>query len=209
MFTGIVQSQAKVSSINTENNLCRLVLDVETSMLNQLETGASIAINGVCLTVVQFSNCADNDVKNSQENIAFDVMEETLRVTNLADLHVGSMVNLERSLKFGDELGGHIVSGHVHHQAELTGREQTPTNCCLTFTCQPSWMKYILAKGFISINGISLTVGEVGEDFFNVYLIPETLARTNLGTLSVEQMVNLEFDQQTMTIVTTIERMKL
>lgn len=204
MFTGIVQSQAEVLSINTVDNLCRLAIAGDHSIVRSLKAGASVAINGVCLTAVEF--CELND---DQSMIIFDVIDETLRVTNLCNLKVHSWVNLERSLKIGDEIGGHIVSGHVHCQAKLKNKKVTNTNCTLNFECDAKWMKYILAKGFITINGTSLTVGEVNEHQFYVHLIPETLSRTNLGTLEIGEYVNLEFDQQTVTIVTSIERMQL
>lgn len=204
MFTGIVQSLAAVLSIKTENNLSRLMLCVDNSASKHLEKGASVSINGVCLTAVEFGAL---DSKNSF--ISFDVIDETLRVTNLAELKANTLVNLERSLKAGDELGGHFVSGHIHCQGTLIEQHTTQTNCELVFQCDLPWMKYVLAKGFISINGTSLTVGKVSEDQFSVHLIPETLTRTNLSKLEIGHKVNLEFDQQTMTIVSTIERMNV
>ncbi|WP_441003584.1 riboflavin synthase subunit alpha [Pseudocolwellia agarivorans] len=212
MFTGIVQSQAEVISIKTENQLSRLVISVTPSLVSHLEIGASIAINGVCLTVVEFHEHLDNAYA-----IAFDVIEETLRVTSLSDLSVGSWVNIERSLKFGDEIGGHIVSGHVQYKSTLIKKQETPTNTTLYFECAAAWLKYIFDKGFITVNGASLTVGKVEtmtldgieKNCFSVHLIPETLSRTNLGKLNVNDAVNLEFDQQTITIVKTIERLNL
>jgi len=203
MFTGIVQSQAEVYSIETENNLSRLVVKVDAYLIEALTLGASIAVNGVCLTVVAFK------LIQNKALISFDVIDETLAISNLAVLSVSAFVNIERSLKMGDELGGHIVSGHVHCKAKLVERLVTKTNCCLRFSLDDKWSKYILAKGFISINGISLTVGDVSKDYFSVHLIPETLARTNLSQLNIFDEVNIECDQQTITIVTTIERMKL
>jgi riboflavin synthase len=204
MFTGIVQSQAEVIAIITKNNAISLKIAVEHQYVQNLEAGASIAINGVCLTAVEFG------VLNTEQSfIAFDVIDETLRVSNLADIEVGSKVNVERSLKVGDEIGGHMLSGHVHTQASVSKRIESPDNCTLSFALAVEYQKYIFAKGFISINGISLTLGtEVGEHF-SVHLIPETLARTNLQNMVVGDKVNIEFDQQTMTIVETIERMKL
>ncbi|MEW6984467.1 riboflavin synthase subunit alpha [Colwelliaceae bacterium 6471] len=204
MFTGIVQSQAKVLTIKTNNNLSRLTVGVEEKYISALDIGASVAINGVCLTAVEFGQHDEN-----QAYICFDVIDETLRVTNLAHLTADMMVNLERSLKAGDEIGGHMVSGHVHCQGELLEKKVSATNCALTFSCDTAQVKYILEKGFIAINGVSLTVGQVGDAQFNVHLIPETLSRTNIGALEVGQKVNIEFDQQTITIVKTIERLKL
>jgi len=204
MFTGIVQSQANVISIQTKNQLSRLVISVATSLVSQLEIGASIAINGVCLTVVEYK-----PYQEGSYTIVFDVIDETLRITTLGALVVGDSVNIERSLKIGDELGGHIVSGHVQYQSTLVKKEETPTNTALYFNCDEAWLKYIFEKGFITINGTSLTIGKIKENSFSVHLIPETLTRTNLGKLVLGDKVNIEFDQQTVTIVQTIERLNL
>ncbi|WP_206485659.1 riboflavin synthase subunit alpha [Thalassotalea sp. G2M2-11] len=204
MFTGIVQSQARVNLLKIENNLARLVVNTSPKLLQGLVTGASIAVNGVCLTVVEFEHFSDYG------SIAFDVIDETLHVSNLSSLKVGDSVNIERSLKVGDELGGHIVSGHVHCQVVLADKIVTETNCTLRFQLPETWRNYVLAKGFITVNGVSLTVGQVvSEQGFSVHLIPETLQRTNLGVLSVGDKVNLEFDQQTITIVNTIKQLNL
>ncbi len=204
MFTGIVQSQAEVIAIIRKNNAISLKIGLGNSLIEQLETGASVAINGVCLTAVEFGH-----LRADKSFISFDVIDETLRVSNLAGIEVGSLVNVERSLKVGDEIGGHMLSGHVHTQALLAKRIESEDNCTLCFDLATQYQKYIFAKGFISINGISLTLGaEVGEQF-SVHLIPETLSRTNLQHLSLGDKVNIEFDQQTMTIVQTIERMNL
>ncbi|WP_076418041.1 riboflavin synthase subunit alpha [Colwellia sp. UCD-KL20] len=204
MFTGIVQSQAEVISITTENQLSRLVIGVSPELVSKLEIGASIAINGVCLTVVEYNKQADNSY-----TIAFDIIDETLRVTTLGNLSVHDWVNVERSLKVGDEIGGHIVSGHVQYKSILMRKDVTETNTALYFKCESPWLKYIFEKGFITVNGTSLTIGVIKDNTFSVHLIPETLTRTNLGKLNVNDEVNLEFDQQTITIVKTIERLNL
>ena len=202
MFTGIVQRQAQVISHLVDNNFLRLVILVDSPFVKSLQLGASIAINGVCLTVVEYDLDGDN------ATITFDVINETLAVSNLAKLSTGDFVNCERSLTMQDELGGHLVSGHVHCQATLVDIIKTTTNCQLRFLVGPLWQKYILPKGYVAINGISLTVGDVSSTGFSVHLIPETLNRTNLSRLSINQQVNIECDQQTITIVTTIERIQ-
>lgn len=204
MFTGIVQSQAEVIAITSKNNAIRLKVALDNSLIENLTIGASVAINGVCLTAVEFGQL---DASNSF--ISFDVIDETLRVSNLVDLKLGAQVNVERSLKVGDELGGHILSGHVHCQARVVKRIDSPDNCTLSFALAPENLKYVFSKGFISINGISLTLGAEIDELFSVHLIPETLARTNLKNIMAGDMVNIEFDQQTMTIVDTIARMNL
>jgi riboflavin synthase len=204
MFTGIVQSQAEVIAINRNDNAIKLKVSLLTKYAEALALGASVAINGVCLTAV-----TSNVISQTHSAITFDVIDETLRVSNLGKLILGSLVNVERSLKIGDEIGGHMVSGHVHTQGVLVERMDTLDNCQLCFSVEPNLMKYVFAKGFISLNGISLTVGSVVDNSFSVHLIPETLARTNLASISEGESVNIEFDQQTMTIVSTIERMDL
>jgi riboflavin synthase len=203
MFTGIVQSQAEIYSVKYENNFMHLIIRVLPEFIENLTLGASIAINGVCLTVVKF------ELVNNSAHISFDIIDETLATSNLSKLKRQGFVNVERSLKFGDEIGGHMVSGHVHTKASLVDKVLTNTNCCMRFKVTEKWYKYILSKGFITINGISLTVGEYFDGVFSVHLIPETLTRTNLSLININDEVNIEFDQQTMTIVTTIERMKL
>ncbi|MGB1262591.1 MAG: riboflavin synthase subunit alpha [Cognaticolwellia sp.] len=204
MFTGIVQSQAEVIAIIRKNNAITLKIALENTLTDSLEVGASVAVNGVCLTAVEFGN-----LDTGLSYISFDVIDETLRVSNLAGLVVGAKVNVERSLRIGDEIGGHMLSGHVHTQAVVSERVDSADNCTLTFSIAEQYQKYIFAKGFISINGISLTLSaDVGERF-SVHLIPETLSRTNLQAIAIGDKVNIEFDQQTMTIVETIERMQL
>ncbi|MBW3138954.1 riboflavin synthase subunit alpha [Ferrimonas balearica] len=196
MFTGIVTTTAPIVAIEERDQLRTLVVALEDRERENLEIGASVANNGVCLTVTKLE---DNKV-------FFDVMEETLRLTNLEFVEVGSRVNIERSLVFGKEVGGHVVSGHVHTRATLTELSKTDTNCRMRLTLDPRWMKYILHKGFVAVNGCSLTVGEVFEDGFALYLIPETLSITNLGEAVVGTVFNIEIDSQTQTIVDTVER---
>ncbi|MCF7499102.1 MULTISPECIES: riboflavin synthase subunit alpha [unclassified Pseudoalteromonas] len=200
MFTGIVQTQALVEHIATQEGVLRLTLNVKDAYANNLAIGASIAINGCCLTVVKFE-------KISQENtiISFDVIDETLKLTNLGLLKVNDMVNFERSVTFGTELGGHIVSGHIHTMAEILAITHTQDNCKIQLAIENTWQKYVLYKGFVSVNGASLTVGEVDEKGFWLHLIPETLAITNLDRYSVGDRLNIEVDQQTYTIINTVE----
>ncbi|NMP17507.1 riboflavin synthase subunit alpha [Thalassotalea sp. Y01] len=201
MFTGIVQSTAQVKSIKEGKNFRHFEMQMPIELLDNLQLGASVANNGVCLTAVAFDALNESDGV-----IAFDVIDETLRLTNLGQLEVGSEVNIERSMKAGDEVGGHLVSGHVHCTATLVERIDSEDNCKMTFSLAEQWQKYLFAKGFIAVNGCSLTLGEVTPGQFSLHLIPETLQRTNLTALQVNDAVNIEIDQQTMTIVESIER---
>ncbi|GGW70702.1 riboflavin synthase subunit alpha [Alishewanella tabrizica] len=198
MFTGIVQSTATIQHINDLPGLRRLTVQVAPQHLQQLQRGASIAINGACLTATDFDSDAGW--------VCFDVIAETLAKTNLGLLQQGSKVNLERSLRFGDELGGHIVSGHIQTTAELVAIFQDAQNCHLQLKMDPSLLPYIQPKGFVAVEGCSLTVGDVTADGFSLYLIPETLAITTLGSKVVGDKLNIELDQQTVTIIRTVER---
>jgi riboflavin synthase len=200
MFTGIVQAKVKVSEISDQEQFRRLTLEVPEQLLQSLERGASISVNGTCLTATEFSQT------EALGWVSFDVIDETLAKTNLGALVVGSWVNFERSLSFGREIGGHLVSGHVHGTAEILAVSQTGANWRVDIELKPEFRAYVLSKGFISIDGISLTVGEVTATSFSLHLIPETLEVTTLGQRKAGDRVNIELDQQTVTIVDTVER---
>lgn len=200
MFTGIVQAKVKVSEISDQEQFRRLTLEVPEQLLQSLERGASISINGTCLTATEFSQT------EALGWVSFDVIDETLAKTNLGALVVGSWVNFERSLSFGREIGGHLVSGHVHGTADILAVSQTGANWRVDIELKPEFRAYVLSKGFISIDGISLTVGEVTATSFSLHLIPETLEVTTLGQRKAGDRVNIELDQQTVTIVDTVER---
>ncbi|WP_194755524.1 riboflavin synthase subunit alpha [Aliidiomarina indica] len=204
MFTGIVQTQAVVNNILDKGLFRQLELRVGREHLQAVETGASIAVNGCCLTVTGFE--LEPSAFPHDSLVRFDIIDETLRLTNLGDLQIGDGVNFERSLTLGRELGGHIVSGHIHTTAVLKERIDSPNNCRMYFELAPKWLDYILAKGFIAVDGASLTVGDVTATGFWLHLIPETLAITILGDTQPGQRVNIEADQQTMTIVETVRR---
>ena len=197
MFTGIVQKLVKINSIDEQANLIRLSLDLD-DLAKGLELGASVAINGVCLTVSE----------TLRGMVYFDVIPETLETTNLNSLGSSSLVNVERSYKVGDEIGGHIVSGHVGTTAPLVTLIHEQHDRVYTFKVADSWMKYIFHKGFIAIDGASLTVSAVDRtnSTFSVSLIPETIARTTLGLIQLEDEVNIEVEAQTVSIVETVER---
>ncbi|WP_165460929.1 riboflavin synthase subunit alpha [Atlantibacter sp.] len=197
MFTGIVQGMAEIIAIDEKPNFRTHVVALPPQLLPGLETGASVAHNGCCLTVTHIDG----------NKVSFDLMKETLRITNLGELAVGDKVNIERAAKFSDEIGGHLMSGHIMTTAEVSKILTSENNRQIWFKPQDaSLMKYILHKGFIGIDGISLTVGEVTATRFCVYLIPETLQRTTLGNKKLGQRVNIEIDPQTQAVVDTVER---
>lgn len=196
MFTGIVQGRGELIAIEQKQDFRRHVVRFPADMLAGLAAGASVAHNGCCLTV----SAIDGDA------VAFDLMQETLRITNLGALEVGDEVNLERAARFGDEIGGHSMSGHIYCQGEITRVLKSPDNRTLWFALPPAAMKYVLTKGYIGVDGASLTVGQVEGNQFCVHLIPETLTRTTLGMREAGQRVNIEIDPQTQAIVDTVER---
>lgn len=198
MFTGIVQGTAIVSQINEKVEFRRLRIELGSEHLSQLQRGASIAINGTCLTATDFDIAAGW--------VEFDVIDETLRKTNLGQLRFGSRINFERSLKFGDEIGGHLVSGHIQGMAQLEQVQQSNSNLALALRFPAELAPYIHSKGFIAVEGCSLTVGDVTDGVFWLHLIPETLALTTLGDKKIGDWLNIEVDQQTVTIVQTVER---
>ncbi|MCY9878182.1 riboflavin synthase subunit alpha [Vibrio natriegens] len=196
MFTGIVQGTAKVVKIEKKERFQTHVIELDGSLLDGLEIGASVAHNGCCLTVTQIDG----------KHISFDLMQATLALTNLGFLSEGDNVNIERAAKFGDEIGGHNMSGHISLMATIVDVIDTPNNRTIWFELPQDSMKYVLAKGYIGIDGCSLTIGEVEENRFSVHLIPETLQRTLFGGRKVTERVNIEFDPQTQAIVDTVER---
>lgn len=196
MFTGIVAGMGRVESIEGDD-LVRLVINFSTVSTEGLEIGASVSVNGVCLTAVEITG----------STVAFDVISETLNLTTLGTLAEGNWVNLERALKVGDEIGGHLLSGHIMGTGEIIVREETDENTDLVIDCPADIMRFIQPKGYIAIDGISLTVGRVEENTFSLHIIPETLRLTTLGVKGLGSDVNLEVDSMTQTIVATVERM--
>lgn len=197
MFTGIVQGRVPVTTVERGPGTARLVLELGSTLSDRLTTGASIAVDGVCLTVTAVDDTAAH----------FDVMGETLRLTSLGDAAAGREVNVERAARYGDEIGGHQVSGHVSGTAEITAIERPDENHVVHFRVEPTWMRYIFPKGFIALDGASLTVVDVDNvaGTFSVWLIPETLRLTTFGVKGIGDRVNFEIDAQTLAIVDTVE----
>lgn len=197
MFTGIVQALVEVQHLETRNDLTCLTLAM-AGHTDNLELGASVAVNGTCLTVTEVND----------DTVCFDVILETLRMTNLCKVRVGDLVNMERSFKVGDEIGGHVVSGHVTGTADVIAKRIAGDDWVLRFGTQQDWLKYVFYKGFIAIDGASLTVSAISRDegWLEVSLIPETRARTTLGSADVGSVVNIEVDAQTVSTVETVER---
>jgi len=190
MFTGIIQGTGCIQSVNGDSIV---TIDVQIPSTDGLEIGASVSIDGVCLTATSVS-----------DTVTFDVIPETLDRTTLGSLSSGSNVNVERALKFGDELGGHLLSGHIMGTAEIVAVE----NQDYTIQCPPEMAEYIQEKGYIAVDGISLTVGKTsGKGGFDVHIIPETLRLTTLGSKGVGDQVNIEIDAMTQAVVETTKRL--
>ena len=197
MFTGIVQGVATIAEITRTPGLNTLAVRFPEDQVDGVSIGASVAINGTCLTVTR-----------QQDNVLyFDAMQETLRATTLGELQEGDSVNFERAARIGDEIGGHLLSGHIHTTATIVEIVRSENNVTLWFEVPEAWAPYLFAKGYIAINGASLTIGEVAGNRFNVHLIPETLRATTFAQARETQRVNIEVDSQTQTIVDTLARL--
>lgn len=196
MFTGIVQTMGVVRSVRRGSTAARLALDAP-ALARPIPLGASIAVNGVCLTVA----VADDS------RLEFDVVPETLSRSTLGSLHVGARVNLERSLRAGDGLDGHMVQGHVDGTARVESIQTAGGGHVLRFRADDELIAYLIPKGAIAVDGVSLTIAEVEAGTFSVALIPTTLAATTLGLLQVGDRVNIETDILARTVVTTLRRM--
>jgi len=196
MFTGIVSGMGRVQSLEGDE-VIRLVVDFTNVSTSNLEIGASVSVDGVCLTVVSID----------ESEVSFDIIPETLGITTLGTLIEGNWVNLERAMKMGDEIGGHILSGHIIGTGEIIVREKGEENIDLLIDCPNDIMRYIQSKGYIAIDGISLTVGRVEESAFSIHLIPETLRLTTLGGKGLGKNVNIEVDSMTQAVVATVERL--
>ena len=195
MFTGIVQGLGIIKSIEEGDGITTFCVTCPDTQ--DLATGASVAINGVCLTATSIKG----------ELVTFDIIPETMERTTLGERVVGDEVNIERSLRYGDEVGGHLLSGHIIGRGLVTYSESVGEGAQLKIKAPPSIQKYIQTKGYIGIDGISLTLGEVNGNEFDLHIIPETLRLTTLGSKQAGDAVNIEIDSTTMMIVETVERL--
>ena len=196
VFTGIVEGTGLVTKVDSSKNLIKIAIQMPVDFSNGIKIGASVCVDGVCLTV---SSINDNE-------LSFDVIIETLNVTTFNEIKVNDVVNVERSMKLGDEIGGHMLSGHVSTTASISEIDNPENNHIISLSTDSETIRYIFPKGYIALNGVSLTVGDVDKSnkTFNVYLIPETLRLTNLGSKTVGDKINLEIETQTRNMVDTI-----
>ena len=200
MFTGIVQGVAQVAAITDRAGLRSFTLALPAGFDEGLAIGASVAVDGVCLTVT---------ARPSADHAQFDVMQQTLSLTTLGALATGSRINVERAARDGAEIGGHPLSGHIDFSATLAEMRQPENNHVLRIAVPAPWMRYVFAKGYIAINGASLTVAEAQRDAdgsgrFEVWLIPETLRMTSFADKRVGDALNIEIERQTQVFVDTV-----
>ncbi|ARC53204.1 riboflavin synthase subunit alpha [Candidatus Riesia pediculischaeffi] len=198
MFTGIVQGVGKVIAIKKKYCFKQYTVEFPNHILTpKIQIGMSVSNNGCCLSVTKVIN----------NEISFDLIQKTLEVTNFKDVQIGELINLERSIIFGQEVGGHLMSGHIFTTAKIVNILRSKNNMKMLLRPKKiESMKYVLETGFIGIDGISLTVGEVLEKTFYINLIPETIRNTNISNRKIEDSVNVEIDSYTQSIVDTTER---
>tara|TARA_B100001250_G_scaffold348501_1_gene319216 strand:- start:204 stop:806 length:603 start_codon:yes stop_codon:yes gene_type:complete len=198
MFTGIVAAACEVVATEQGEEIRSIIVNL-SGHDEDLEIGASVAIDGVCMTVVT----------TQDGRVQFEAIAETLERTTIGFLRQGSRVNIERSLRMGDELGGHILSGHVMSTARILQRTERGEGIDLLIEHQDDTKQYILEKGYVAVDGMSLTVGEVHSEGFNLHIIPETLRVTTIGEKSEGDFVNIEVDSRTQAVVDTIRSMEV
>ena len=196
MFSGIVSAKSKVSKVKKYEDYLSLEISTPKGFDKNLKRGASISVNGVCLT----------SKDNGSKTLKFDVIEETISKTNLQNISKGDTVNLERSIKASTEIGGHLMSGHVHFTANIIKIVDKKNTKDIQISLVKKYSDYFMEKGYIGINGCSLTIGKVTKTNFYIHLIPETLDITNLDQLSKGDQVNIEIDQNTITVVNTVKK---
>lgn len=187
MFTGIIEETGTVESIHPGEQSIRLTLALRKTGAG-LKVGDSLAVNGCCLTVAELT------AKGRAKMAQFDLLQETWRLTNLQDCRAGSAVNLERSLEAGGRLGGHFVTGHIDGLGKITGWEQKGEDYQLQISAPEDVMRYVVHKGSVAVDGISLTVAAVEKESFTIWIIPHTFNETALKERAVGDMVNLESD---------------
>ncbi|RAP65746.1 riboflavin synthase subunit alpha [Achromobacter sp. HZ01] len=197
MFTGIVQGTAKIAEIFDREGLRTFTLDFPPGFCVDLAVGASVSTDGVCLTVTELLG---------ENRARFDVMQQSLAITTLGGLRTGDRANVERAAKDGAEIGGHPLSGHVDFTSEVLTVQSSDTNRLMRFSIPADFRKYVFAKGYIAINGASLTVSEVNrvEGWFEVWLIPETRRMTVFEDKQAGDFVNIEIERSTQVVVDTV-----
>ena len=199
MFTGIVSGQGYIHKVKNNVDYASITIKAPAGFSKNLKRGASVAVNGGCLTVK----------KGATDLLEFDVITETLEKTNFKLLSKGNKVNLERSMKADTEIGGHLVSGHIHGVGVIKSINDRGQTKDLRIQPPASLMEYLFYKGYVGLNGCSLTIGKVFKSSFNIHLIPETIKVTNFQKMKKGDLINIEIDQTTINTVETIKKIML
>jgi riboflavin synthase len=197
MFTGIVQSIAKIADVTDKNGIRTFIIDFNEGFCTDLEVGASVAVDGVCLTVTELVS----DVR-----VKFDVMLQSLLITTLSEYEKDTSVNVERAARDGAEIGGHPLSGHVDFKVSIININQIEDNYCIRLGLSNEWKRYVFPKGYIALNGASLTISQVNkqDEWFEVWLIPETRRMTVFEAKKEGDHINVEIERGTQVIVDTV-----
>lgn len=196
MYTGIVQATAPITNTIRHDGYTEFHIEFPERLLVDLQIGGSVAVEGVCLSATSISGTT----------VTFDAMDATLERTNLGTLKTGDLINLERSAKPNDENGGHAIAGHIATTAELVGAKFEMPDAHIRFRLPEDWAKYVFKRGYLAVNGASLTVAEAEGDTFVINLIPETLRQTTFPRYKPGDHLNIEVDHQTMVMVDVVER---
>ena len=196
MFTGIVSGKGHVQKIIKSKDYLSLIIKAPKGFSKNLTKGASVSVNGVCLTVK----------KGKTDILEFDVIEETLQKTNLKDISKSSKVNLERSMTAKTEIGGHLVSGHIHGTGKVLKVINRQATKDLQIKIPTTLREYFFYKGYVALNGCSLTIGKVLKTSFYIHLIPETLSVTTFKDIKKGDLINIEIEQATINTVETVKR---
>lgn len=196
MYTGIVKAVRPLTAVTPHLGHTQFVIDFTDELLADLKIGASVSVEGTCMTVTEVAGPC----------VTFEAMSATLDRTNLRRFKSGDFVNIERSAKMNDEVGGHLMAGHVATTAEAVELSIRDEGAFIRFRVPTKWSKYVFPRGFLGVNGCSLTVAEVDHDTITINLIPETLRQTTFASYQPGDLLNIEVDHQTMVLVDLVER---
>ena len=196
MYTGIVQAVRPLLDVKSYPGHNQFTIDLTPELLDELKIGASVSVEGTCLSVTEIDG----------SHVRFDAMTATLERTNLRNFKAAQGVNIERSAKMNAEVGGHLMAGHIATTAEIVELSIEQTGAFIRFRMPPPWRKYVFPRGFIGVNGCSLTVADVEDNLVTINLIPETLRQTTFASYAAGDLLNIEVDHQTMVLVDVVER---
>ncbi|CRN08503.1 Riboflavin synthase [Pseudomonas sp. URMO17WK12:I11] len=196
MYTGIVQAVRPLLDIARHPGHNQFTIDLTPALLDDLKIGASVSVEGTCLSVTE--------IEGTQ--VRFDAMTATLERTNLRNLQPGQGVNIERSAKMNAEVGGHLMAGHIATTADIVDISIANAGAYIKFRMPPEWAKYVFARGFIGVNGCSLTVADIDDNVVTINLIPKTLRQTTFTRYQKGDLLNIEVDHHTMVLVDVVER---